>query len=143
MTASPDVSTSPERHEPVVEPPPKRLITLETIAKSVTFLGLSMGFVGYLTINMFLSRFGFPDFSPINPRFVYVGALVLLSMALPVALLIMMVWVFWYGAKGYTRPTRPHTTVFHMVGDGTRWFWHHLYRRYFLGPYARSGTRGA
>lgn len=51
----------------------------ETLTKQFAFLAILLYIIGFLTTNLYLQQFGFSDFSPINPRFILTGSLVILS----------------------------------------------------------------
>lgn len=50
----------------------------DALAKQFAFLAILLYIIGFLTTNLYLQQFGFSDFSPINPRFIFTGGLVIL-----------------------------------------------------------------
>ena len=54
-----------------------KIFDVDTLARQFAFLAVLLYIIGFLTTNLYLQQFGFSDFSPINPRFILTGGLVL------------------------------------------------------------------
>ena len=56
-----------------------KIFDVDTLAKQFAFLDVVLYIIGFLTTNLYLQPLGFSDFSPINPRFILTGGLVIFS----------------------------------------------------------------